>query len=279
MRKPIPLIEFYITNVCNLTCRGCNRFNNYNFKGHQYWDDHAREIEAWSTRLDIQRITIIGGEPTLNPDLEKWVSNLRRLWPTSLIMVQTNGTYQRPEHLTFWKKYRVGFGLSLHDPETADELKMQWKKHAGPFEAFVFHESAVIKENDHFRLHNSNPVNAFNCCDMKYDHTIFNGKLWKCPSMALIPEFAKQFDLRLDDEKKKLLDSYQPLTSECSDQELEDFIAQRDTLIPQCQFCPQELTWFSALGPEQNNLPQPDIGPAVRPDDLILIDGVWSNKH
>jgi len=279
MRKPIPLIEFYITNVCNLTCRGCNRFNNYNFKGHQYWDDHAQAIEAWGTRLDIQRITIIGGEPTLNPDLEKWVSNLRRLWPTSLIMVQTNGTYQRPEHLTFWRKYRVGFGLSLHDPETADDLKMQWKNHAGPFEAFVFHESAVIKENDHFRLHNSNPVNAFKCCDMKYDHTIFNGKLWKCPSMALIPEFAKQFDLRLDDQQKKLLDSYQPLTPECSDQELEDFIAQRDTVIPQCQFCPQELNWFSALGPEQNNLPPPDMGPAVRPDDLKLINGIWSFKR
>jgi hypothetical protein len=75
------------------------------------------------------------------------------------------------------------------------------------------------------------------------------------------------------------LDSYQPLTSECSDQELEDFIAQRDTVIPQCQFCPQELNWFSALGPEQNNLPQPDMVPAVRPDDLTLVDGVWSNKH
>jgi hypothetical protein len=97
--------------------------------------------------------------------------------------------------------------------------------------------------------------------------------------MALIPEFAKQFDLRLDDEQKKLLESYQPLTPECSDQELEDFIAQRDTVIPQCQFCPQDLSWFSALGPEQNNLPQPDIGAAVRPDDLKLINGIWSIKR
>lgn len=37
-------MEFYITNVCNLTCTGCNRFNNYKFKGFQRWteDKHNR---------------------------------------------------------------------------------------------------------------------------------------------------------------------------------------------------------------------------------------------
>ena len=89
MIRLFPVVEFYITNVCNLTCRGCNRFNNYNFKGHQLWADHANAYEAWAKRLDLPRIVIIGGEPTLNPDLELWASNLRRLWPDSVIMIQT----------------------------------------------------------------------------------------------------------------------------------------------------------------------------------------------
>ena len=92
MIRLFPVVEFYITNVCNLTCRGCNRFNNYNFKGHQRWVDHASAYETWSKRLDLPRITVIGGEPTLNPDLELWASNLRRLWPDAVIMIQTNGT-------------------------------------------------------------------------------------------------------------------------------------------------------------------------------------------
>ena len=33
--------EFYITNVCNLNCTECNRFNNYHFSGHQRWDDYS----------------------------------------------------------------------------------------------------------------------------------------------------------------------------------------------------------------------------------------------
>ena len=41
-------MEFYITNVCNLTCTGCNRFNNYKFKGFQRWADYKEEYTQWS---------------------------------------------------------------------------------------------------------------------------------------------------------------------------------------------------------------------------------------
>ena len=263
MIKLFPVVEFYITNVCNLTCRGCNRFNNYNFKGHQYWDDHAEEYEAWSKRLDLPRITIIGGEPTLNPDLEKWAMNLRRLWPDAVIMVQTNGTYQRPEHLTYWGKYRVGFGISLHDPATADDIKQKWKHHAGIIDAFVFHQSAVIKKDDHYILHSSDVQQAFNACDMKHDHTMYNGKLYKCPAMSNLPEFDQQFDLRLDARQRELLYSYQPLSADCDEEELQQFALTKDTSIVQCEFCPQNMVWQTALGEEQTNLPTPTFIPII----------------
>jgi hypothetical protein len=259
MIKIFPVVEFYITNVCNLSCRGCNRFNDLNFKGHQYWDDHAEEYEAWSKRLDLPRITIIGGEPTLNPDLEKWCANLRRLWPNAVIMIQTNGTYQRPEHLEFWKKYGVGFGLSLHDPATAKELKQKWQYHAGPIEAFVFHQSTVIKRDDHWILHNSDPQHAFNACDMKHDHTMYRGKLYKCPAMSGLPDFDQQFNLRLDDRQRELLYSYRPLSADCSEEELQNFAATKNQHIPQCEFCPENLRWHTALGDLKENLPNPVI--------------------
>lgn len=240
------MVEFYITNVCNLTCRGCNRFNNYKFKGHQYWNDHAEAIEVWSQRIDIEHIWIIGGEPTLNPDLEKWAMNLRRLWPNSDINVQTNGTSFNPKYNNHWKPYKVGFGVALHDPSTADNIRKTWKYH-GVFEAFDFHESTIIKEDDHFIVHNSDPQSAFNCCDMKHDHTMFNGKLYKCPAMSGLPEFQKQFDLKLTSEQQELLDAYQPLTADCDQIELEKFLQDRDQKISQCSFCPQQLKWHKAI--------------------------------
>ena len=271
MIRLFPVVEFYITNVCNLSCRGCNRFNDLNFKGHQRWVDHASAYEAWANRLDIPRITIIGGEPTLNPDLELWASNLRRLWPDAVIMIQTNGTYQRPEHLTFWDKYAVGFGLSLHDPATAENLKERWKYHAGVVEAYTFHQSTVIKQDSYHILHTSDPVKAFSACDMKHDHTMYQGKLYKCPAMSNLPDFDQQFDLRLDDRQRELLYSYKPLTVDCSEEELQQFVATKDKHIPQCEFCPQDLRWHAALGKLKENLPKPIFPLQVQETDLDKI--------
>lgn len=252
-----PLVEFYITNVCNLTCRGCNRFNNYKFKGHQYWADHAPAYEEWSRRVSIPDIHIIGGEPTLNPDLETWVQNLRRLWPTANIMVQTNGTYHKPEFHQWWDKYQVGFAVSVHDMSLLDELKETWKYSGYYIKADVFHQATVIQNQNDFTVHSSNVTNAFNACDMKHDHTMYNGKLYKCPAMCNLPDFDQQFNLKLDDRQRELLYSYMPLAHTCSDEEIQDFIDSKNKSIPQCEFCPQNIAWHTALGELKTNLPKP----------------------
>lgn len=243
----IPVIEVYITNVCNLTCRGCNRFNNYNFKGHFYWEDYSNEMELWSTKLDPEKIVIMGGEPTLNPDLKNWVHHLRRLWPQTAIGIQSNGTYARPEHHKFWDDYKVGMMVAVHDPATADEIA-ESRKGRGIIEAFVFHQSAVIDKGTHFEVHQSDPSAAFKSCGMKHSHTLYAGKLFKCPAMANLPAFRKQFPLVLDSRQEKLLGSYTPLSVDCTDEELTNFINTRETPIPQCEFCPSELIWQTALG-------------------------------
>lgn len=88
----IPYVEFYITHVCNYSCQGCNRFNNYYFSGSQLWKDHEKIYQQWSERVDIPAITILGGEPTLNPDLMNWVHGLKKLWPNSILNLTTNGS-------------------------------------------------------------------------------------------------------------------------------------------------------------------------------------------
>ena len=62
-------LEFYISHTCNFNCRGCNRFNNYLFLGHQRWKEHEHTHAKWAKRLQLDEWCIIGGEPTLNPDI------------------------------------------------------------------------------------------------------------------------------------------------------------------------------------------------------------------
>jgi len=87
----IPNIEFYITNVCNLTCSNCNRFNDHNFKGWQLWEDYQSQYTEWSRHVRLQRVTILGGEPLLNPSLLDWVDGINQLWGKT-VQVLTNGT-------------------------------------------------------------------------------------------------------------------------------------------------------------------------------------------
>jgi organic radical activating enzyme len=85
--------EFYITNVCNLNCTDCNRYNSYAFTGHQRWNDHADTYEKWSKILNISNeIAILGGEPLLVPDFLDWMHGIAKLWPNNSIRIITNGT-------------------------------------------------------------------------------------------------------------------------------------------------------------------------------------------
>jgi organic radical activating enzyme len=252
----IPHVDFYITNVCNLTCRGCNRFNNLGLKGFQRWSDHATEIEHWAKRLTFNKITIIGGEPTLNPDLEKWCINLRRLWSNTEILIQSNGTY-KTSSLDFFQEYNIGFAVSVHDEEMVSNIKKNWSQDTFLIGATVFHQNALVDHKDFWGVHTSNPKIAFEACSMKYDITFFNGKLYKCPVTALLPEVYKQKDLRLNKRQLELMMRYTPLTPSCTDEELQTFISQRDTPIANCEFCPSKLKWHTALGELKENLPKP----------------------
>lgn len=85
--------EFYITNSCNFNCSGCNRFNNYSFVGMQRWSDYAPHYRQWADILNLDRWTILGGEPMMNPTYLDWLENICKLWPNSQGSFLTNGHY------------------------------------------------------------------------------------------------------------------------------------------------------------------------------------------
>jgi organic radical activating enzyme len=122
-------VEFYITNVCNLNCPNCNRFNNFNFVGHQRWADYAETYKEWSQVLDVNSFSILGGEPFLNPDFLEWVKGVAELWPNSDINIITNGTqFDRwPDLYPLLASYngRVRLEISQHIYEKQQQSRQQ----------------------------------------------------------------------------------------------------------------------------------------------------------
>lgn len=254
-------IEIYIINECNLTCKACNRYNNYDFRGYYTWEGNRDTIRDWSQRITAPLVTLIGGEPSLHPELELWAEGVAAAWPDSRVMIQTNGIKPVIE-LPWWGEVKknhknLGAGIAIHSEQMADKIQEKWQNIGGKFDAHMFTPCTLIEGHEGFRVHDSEPAAAWEACGMKHSHTILDGRLYRCPMVAVLPEFRKQFRVNLTAEQESLLYSYESLGSDCSDDELEEFISSVDTSMPQCSLCPDDATTFKVdFDPARKKFPR-----------------------
>ena len=268
-KSQLEYAEFYITNVCNLTCEECNRFNNLQFRGHHKFDTVA--YAKWANLVDITRITVLGGEPTYNPDLETFIEGISQLWPTSIKNITTNGT-----NLSMHKNlhqlcadYTWTVSIFLHSPELKsiimtqiadtfghcrpvklnqdngnDGLMLELESPLGVrvkiFHGGNFHKNA-FKDKENFITYDSNPEKAHELCTMRGCHHFIDGRLYKCGVVALLPKILEQYKRPID----PLMLTYPGLDPDTVTREE---IANLARAIPQCKFCSDEPNdWVQIL--------------------------------
>jgi hypothetical protein len=274
----IDKLEFYVTNVCNLTCTGCNRYNNYKFAGWQSWDEYGPILERWAEKIDIRHPVILGGEPLLNPEINKWVEGLKRLWPDhSGVQIQSNGT-RIDKVKGLYEALGNGqghwIGISIHNPDDKEEIFSRIRNfltapimetsdpnhpigsdfqftdvnknyvHAWMSNKFV--QSNILElPNGRFGLYNSDPVKAHdNCAFARFkNYHMIRGKIYKCGPAALMPEFDDQYQFDISDEDRLLMRGYKPLTIDEFDTRGAEFLGNIDNVIDQCKFCPESYDY------------------------------------
>ena len=274
-RIVVDKIEFYITNVCNLTCKDCNRYNNYNFKGWQNWNDYKDIYAEWAKKIDITNIVLLGGEPLLNPSICEWISGIRKLWPKSNIQIITNGThlnsvpglYEAIKNTSSWVQVSVhnvgdidqhfqNIRKFLKEPISFIDDKTQTFgsdycfydlyriKVAVSIQDSFYNISIYTNSYGRLTLHNNDPELAHRDCGfVKYKNYHFiRGKLYKCGPAALLPEFDQQYPLDISDEDRELLNSYRPLSIDEFEDRGAEFIKNIDNVIAQCKFCPTNFS-------------------------------------
>lgn len=264
--------EFYITNVCNLTCNGCNRFNSFRFKGWQKWDDYAEQYTQWSKELNISRIAIMGGEPLLNPSFYDWIDNIVKLWPQAFVHIASNGT-QLDHHQQLYARLqsnkKLKYSVSIHNKKHKQQIIQRVEKfltaplsynfHNEKYRELLtitdsngvtvvidynwwFHQGAIITDPDSGKLtlHNSDPDKSHKICHSKTCHHFDRGRLYKCGPAALFAPFDQQFGLQLTDQDRALINSVNSVGVQNSLIEKQQFLRAIKNPIPQCKFCPEE---------------------------------------
>jgi len=324
--------EFYITNVCNLNCPNCNRFNNFAFTGHQIWADYKDVYSEWAKKINIKRIGILGGEPLLNPDLINWILGLFELWPECKICITSNGTMlkQREDlyRLLQENPHRLILEISTHGPTMKPAIfeniknflkgpiskgysvkkfrdqgwtrfwwvrsndqkiwNSNWHNIKADFwpdcntvDDFEFLPDYIkdecltkfdlgltvwedtnsvrvlVSPNDNFypgaiihdvatnqlTLHNSNPKKAIKVCKSKFCHHFSYGKLYKCGTVGILPEFISKFKVNISQEDQNLINSYVPAEYSWSNEQLNLFLQslKNGDVIDHCKFCTERL--------------------------------------
>lgn len=278
MKAYIEHVDIYISNTCNLKCENCQSYSNHDHKGHYYFAD--ADWKSLADKIEPGLYSILGGEPTLNPKLSEWITQMAALWPRSQKYLVSNGIHfkAQPNLHEVCASTGTTIQISLHNekfrPIIADQILQAFgiceiiklKTYANTdaiFKLILQSSKGVIIEVDNAQAFNHIPTvvnkrlpvlhddyeQVHDACKMKRCTQIKNAEIYKCPIMNTLPTYLDQNNIELP----ALLREYKPLTAGNVTQARLDNLG--NNAIPQCSFCPiheEKNTITSVLRKEVN---------------------------
>lgn len=89
----LPYLEIHAADHCNLNCKGCSAFcpllTEPKFPNYETFKKDLKRLKELVPF--IRTIQVMGGEPTLNPDLHLFLNYIKTIYPYSNLKLMTNG--------------------------------------------------------------------------------------------------------------------------------------------------------------------------------------------
>lgn len=248
MRK-IPRLELHLTHSCNLFCESCSHYSNHGHKGMLSLNEAESWLAPWAARLEPDAFSLLGGEPSLHPQLPEFVPLVRRYFPRTQIRIVTNGFFLHRHPalpVVLENDPDVLVYLSIHhdSPGYRQRLKpirsllREWKRRRGirviwkkSYENWTRRYHGYGSSMEPFDQ--GNPRASWEICPARTCPQLHHGRIWKCAPIAY---------LGLQDRKYGLSESwtpylnYRPLEPDCSDNALHTFFDREEESV--CAMCP-----------------------------------------
>lgn len=243
-----PILNIPVAFACNLACEGCSHYSNHAHRGFVPLDEAETWMKAWSGRLRPGVFSLLGGEPTVHPELVAYARIARACWPDSHLRLVTNGFFlhRHPElRELFAGDPRASIHLSIHHDGAAYREKLapalallaDWERAGVTVEYRPSWAHWTRRYHGHgagmrpFR--DGDARRSWEVCIAKDCKQIFRGRLWKCGPLAYLP--VQHGTHPLSSEWDPYL-AYEPLDPGCSDAELAAFLAREEEAV--CEMCP-----------------------------------------
>ncbi len=189
----LPYLEMHIVDHCNLNCELCSHFSNLAPKRfiELEWF-HKQLVRLLEVVGSIERLALLGGEPTLHPQLLDFVHLSRKYLPGAHIEIATNGILLGRMGSDFWEALsRNGVALRItYYPKMPPGADRKAVARLAAEYGVSCRVQDVGKNKDWFYLLNtkgdSDPIVAFANCPSKFCHTLYEGRFYLCPRPAYI---------------------------------------------------------------------------------------------
>jgi hypothetical protein len=220
----------------------------------------------WNRRIYPQTFSLLGGEPTIHPQLPEFLSLARSNWPGAALRIVTNGFFlhRHPNlPLVMRDDPNACLYLSIHHdaPEYQEKLKpilelvTSWVKQYGIRAAcYQSHKNWTRRYNgfgaEMEPFADEQPRRSWEVCPSRYCPQLFEGKIWKCGPLAYLKMQDARYHLS---EKWRPYLQYEPLEPGCTEQMAYEFFMREDE--SSCGMCP--------ANPQRFQLPIPLAQPAT----------------
>lgn len=214
-RKRIELVEFHVSEHCNLNCVSCTHFSPLAEPEFLDYETFERDIKQFAkvTKGNVVTMNILGGEPLLNKDLPQFLSVARRYFPDTNIQLVTNGILLNEQPDSFWQCCKEnGIIVSM----TKYPLKLPYdlieKKAIDMGVSIKFFSAEKDNSSWHYKLDESGQqdkiYNFMYCHESNNCTNVYNGKLFICPIASNMHHFNKYFHKNIPIVKEDFLDIY-----------------------------------------------------------------------
>lgn len=193
-------VNIHIVDHCNMKCELCSH-NSQLVDGEVFADfnEFCRDLDRLCELVpNIQRITLLGGEPFLHPELDKFLDYSRKVYPYSEITLMTNGILLRKSSDTLLeslRKNKIVLVISLYPPmhEQMDDLVSYIRQNRI--------EASINRVRRFYKTFNENPVynpkEMSACCG--YCHALRHGNIYRCVPAAFVGYFNQKYDTAFPD--------------------------------------------------------------------------------
>lgn len=238
MDKPtLKYFDIHLVEHCNLNCKGCDHFSP--LAQPEYADPSKvnKDFIKLSSLINVERFSLMGGEPLLHPFVDDFMEIGRRSFPKSTIQLVTNGILLSRMIGSFWmrcKEFNIEIVCTKY-PINLDFDKIEFIANSKGVKFTYFGDTGTslrksnkiplnLKGDGNLQNNYSGCYHAKTCCSLS------KGRIYPCTIAPNARHFKNYFNEKIEISEKDSINIYEVR----SGQEIVDFI---NNPIPFCRFC------------------------------------------